>query len=418
MNKKIPLGVAAAFMIVVAGITFCITMIYSYNNFNTLVYNVKEREEMYKKLADADRKIRQNYAGAINEEQILDSLAAAYVKGLGDKYSSYLTKSEYEYKLLEKSGKLVSIGVEIEKNADGYLKVLSVLKDSPAELAAIQKDDVIISIDGVDATSLTLVKAQRMLQGEVGSKVTVVYRRDAVDETAEMQRKDLEIIYVSGRLIGTNGYIKFKDFNSKTYVQFKREVDSLINQGATSLIFDLRNVSNDSYESAVMMLNTLLPKGELGYKVDKDGNMTAFAKSDDYMVNLPMAIIVNSKTGSAAEYFALVMSEYQAANTVGVQTMGKTVIQSLIPLSDGSAYNLTVAHYLPPSKTDISDIGIRPDFEVALTQEQEQNFKDLDETSDPQLIKAIEVVNSKQIGNVAPSTSDEAGTGESGDNAE
>lgn len=407
MNKKISLGVATAFMIVVAGITFCITMIYSYNNFNTLVYNVKEREEMYKKLADADRKIRQNYAGTINEDQILDSLAAAYVKGLGDKYSSYLTKTEYEYKLLEKTGKLVSIGVELEKNTDGYLKVTSVLKNSPAEVAAIQVDDVIISIDGADVTPMSLTKAQRTLMGEVGSKVTVVYRRDAVDETVELQRKDLDVHYVEGRLIGTNGYIKFKDFNSKTYVQFKTELDRLINEGATSLIFDMRNISNDSYESATMMLNVLLPKGEIGYKVDKDGNLTSYGKSDEYMINLPMAILVNSKTGSAAEFFSLVMSEFGAANTVGTQTMGKTVIQSLIPLNDGSAYNLTVAHYLPPSKTDITDIGITPDFEIALTQEQEQNFKTLDETTDPQLIKAIEVVNSKQQNNVPSSSPEE-----------
>ncbi|MEG0691680.1 MAG: S41 family peptidase, partial [Oscillospiraceae bacterium] len=311
MNKKISLGAAIAFMVVVAGITFCITMMVSLNHFNEMVLNVKSREEMYKKLADVDRNVRQNFAGTINEEALANSLSAGYIRGLGDKYSSYLTKDEYEQKMLENSGKLVQIGVTVQKDQTGYAKITNMMKGSPAELAGMAVGDLIVSIGNTDLKAVTLLNIERLLKGEVGTKINVVYRRDGVDTQKEIQRKDMEIKYIESRLVGTNGYIKISEFNDKTYAQFKDAVDELVKQGADAFIFDLRNNNSDSIDAANSMLNMLLPAGELGTKKNNAGESTSLGTSDKYELALPMATIINGKTGNAAEYFVAVLRDFK-----------------------------------------------------------------------------------------------------------
>lgn len=397
MNKKISLGAAIAFMLVVAAITFCITMMVSLNHFNDMVLNVKAREEMYKKLADVDRNTRQNFAGKIDEEALNNAICNGYLKGIGDKYSTYLTKDEYEQRLLELSGKLVQIGINIKKDQTGYFTVMNIIKNSPASAGGIAVNDLLISIDDTDLKNITLAEAERLLKGDAGTKVKLVYRRDGVDTSKELQRKDLDVQFVSSALIGDNGYIKIDEFNEKTPDQFKKAVDSLIENGATAFLFDLRGNNSDSIDAAAKMLNTLLPSGSLGTKIDKNGKDTSLGNSDKYEIKLPMATIVNSKTGNAAEYFAAVLRDFGRSNTIGTLTLGKAVSQELIQITDGSAINITTSYILPPSKNEINGVGIKPDYEVKLTTEQEQNFATLTADTDPQIQKGIEVVNSKKV---------------------
>ena len=407
MTKKIPLGAALTFMIIVAGITFCITMMVSQNYFNTMVLNVNERAAVYKKLSDVDRESRQNYAGQIDEEVLSDSISSGYVRGLGDKYSSYLTKDEYEEILQEAAGQRVSIGVTVEKDATGYLKIKKVLAASPAEQNGLKPGDLLISIDGTDLKTQSLVNGQRLLKGQPGTKVSIVYRRDGVDTKSEIQRKELEMEFVEYRMLDTNGYIKISEFNSRTFEQFKKAVEELIRQGATGLIFDVRDNNSDSIDAANDMLDMLLPSGSLGEVVKKgqDVNLKNAAVSDKYEVALPMAVIMNGKTGCAAEYFAAVLRDFKQgteslkrAQLVGTQSMGKSALQELRPLTDGSALKLTTAHFVTPEGTDIAGTGIKPDYEVKLTTEQEQAYDQLTDDTDPQIKKAAEVVNSKKAG--------------------
>lgn len=395
MNKKISLGAAVAFMLVIAGITFCITMMVSLNYFNEKVLNVKEREEMYKKLADVDRNARQNFAGKIDEEYLENSMSAGYMRGLGDKYSSYLTKSEYEQRLLEDSGKLMQIGATVQKDLTGYFMVTKLTEASPAADAGIQVGDMFISIDGVDLKIISQVNAEQMLKGEVGTKVKLVCRRDGVDTSKELQRKDMPAQYVTTRLIGTTGYVRIDAFNDRTYSQFNSLVNSVIQQGATALVFDLRNNNSDSFESAVSMLNMLLPSGSLGTMVDGKGKSDSLGTSDKYAIDLPMVTIINAKTGNVAEYFAATLRDFSKANTIGITSYGKAVQQELIQLNDGSAINITTHYVYPPSKTELNGVGIKPDYEVKLNSDQEQSFDLFTDETDPQIQKALEVVNSK-----------------------
>ncbi len=398
MNKKISLGAAIAFMVVVAGITFCITMMVSLNHFNTMVLNVKSREEMYKKLADVDRKARQNFDGKIDEEALLDSISNGYIKGLGDKYSSYLSKNQYEQRLLDLSGKEVSIGITTVKDESGYLLVTKVINESPANKSGIQVGDHIISIEDTDLKTVNFTNAERLLKGTVGTKLKLIYRRNGVDTLLDnIIRKDIEVPCVEMELIEKNAYIKILEFNDLTYSQFKQAVDNAIKNGATGLIFDVRNNSGGTLNSVSIMLNMLLPSGDIGTKIDNNGKKTILGKSDKYEINLPMATIVNGKTASASELFVSALRDFNKANSVGTQTYGKGVMQTLIKLTDGSAINITTAHFYPPSGDKIDGVGIKPDYEVKLTTEQEKNFDILTFAEDPQIQKAIEVVNSKKI---------------------
>lgn len=396
MNKKVSLGAAIAFMIVVAGITFCITMMVSVNHFNTMVLNVKSREEMYKKLADVDREARQNFDGKIDEEYLLDSISKGYIKGLGDKYSVYLSKDEYEQRLTDLSGKEVGIGITAQKDESGYLKIIKVINHSPAQIEGIEVGDYIISIDGNDLKTLTFENAERLMNGAVGTKLSLVYRRNGVDTSRDLIRKDIEVPYVELTMIDSNGYIKISDFNDKTASQFKEAVDNAISKGATGLVFDLRNNGGGTLDSVTTMLNMLLPSGEIGTKIDNNGKKTVLGVSDKYEIDLPMVTIINGKTASASELFVAALRDFKKANSVGTLTYGKGVMQTLIKLTDGSAINITTAHFFPPSGNPIDGIGIKPEYEVKLTTEQEQRFSELTLEQDPQFQKAIEVLNSKK----------------------
>lgn len=394
MNKKISLGAAITFMAVIAAITFSITMIVSLNHFNTKVLNVKNREEMYKKIADLDREVRQNYDGIINEEALLDYISRGYIRGLDDKYSTYLSKSEYEQRLKELSGKQVGIGIDYVKDETGYVKIKKVIEGTPAANDGLLVGDYIIAINDTDLKVVTAEKITSSLLGEVGTKIKIAYRRDGVDKTVDIIRTDIQIPVVELQMLDTNGYIKITEFNNNTYSQFKEKVNSAISQGATGLIFDVRNNSNGTLDAAIPMLDTLLPPGMIASQVDNHGVETTIATSDKYEISMPMVTIINSKTASAAELFAAAIKDFGKGSSVGTTTFGKGVIQTLIKLTDGSAINLTTAHFYPPSGNPINGVGVIPDYEVKLTTEQEANFDTLTLEQDPQVAKAVEVVNS------------------------
>lgn len=400
MNKKISLGAAIAFMVVIAGITFCITMMVALNHFNQMVHNVSEREAMYNKLSNIDNEVRQNYSGAqtIDEEYLNDLIAAGYIRGIGDQYASYYTKSEYEAMLQEEKGELVSIGVRTYQDETGYVGVLSVETGSAAEQNGIQRGDLIVSIDGVDLKTISYTQAVQMLKGQVGTKCTIVYRRDGVDTTKELQRVALTPTYVTSRVIDGIGYIEIREFNDTAIEQFKEEIEKVMKDNVTGLILDVRQNNSLSIDAANEILNVLLPSHDLGYIVDTDGESKLSGTSDSYYINLPMTVLVDSSTGCAAEYFAAIMREVSDVKLIGSQTMGKSAIQEVRPLTDGSAISITVSHFLTSTQTDIEGVGLKVDYEIKLSTEQTKNPASVTDETDPHIHKAIEVLNSKTDG--------------------
>ncbi len=396
MNKKISLGAAIAFMAVVASITFCVTMLFSQDIFNKMITNVGQREEMYDKVKAIDEKIRDNYLFEIDEETLLDSLGDGMIEGLDDKYAKYLDKEEYEEKLKEDKGQLVGIGVQITYDqTSGYLNILNVYDGSPAQGVGLQKGDLIVKVDDQDLSTLPMEESTKLIQGEAGTKVKLVVRREGVDKDYEIQRKDIVIPSVSSRMIGKNGYIKISDFNDATVDQFKEAVDKMSDEGAQGLIFDLRNNGGGTLNSVLNMLDYLLPEGTIATSTNNQGKTVVLQKSDSHEINLPMTVLTNGNTASASELFTQALKDYNKAVSVGTTTYGKGVMQTTFPLSDGSAVIITTAYFNPPSGENFNGKGIKPDYEVTLTADQEKDFDNLNESNDPQLMKAIDVLNSQ-----------------------
>ncbi|MBC8571009.1 S41 family peptidase [Zongyangia hominis] len=394
MSKKISLGAAITFMIITAAVTFCIAMVFSMNNFNEKVHNVKEREAMYEKIAEVDRIVRQNYSGDIDETQLTDALAKSYIEGVGDKYGTYLSAKEYKALKESLEGKRVDVGAVFEIN-NGYLRVTQVYDDSPAQSAGLKVGDIVVKIDDTDLTMNNISDAAELIKGDAGTTVTLVVRRDNTDEPLEMTRRSVEIPTVESRLIGDKGYIRITTFNDVTPDQFDRALNSMLNGGAKSLIFDVRDNGGGTIDAAAKMLDRLLPEGPIVSAVYKNGKTEVLATSDRISIDsVPMVVLTNEKTASAAELFAQALKDYSVAKVVGTTTFGKGKMQQLFTLNDGSAINLTVADFLPPVSGSFDGVGVKPDYEVALKLEQGQSFTDLEEGEDSQLIRAIALLES------------------------
>lgn len=399
MNKKISLGATITLMIMAAAVTFSITMIYYMDVFNGKVYNLKERETMYSKLSELDRIIRANYINDIDEDALNEALADGYVIGSGDKYARYFTPEEYETYMIDLEGRVVGIGVSAEMDPSGYILIREVYEESPAAIVGLQAGDLIIKVDELDVNTETYEQASQAIRGEEGSKVNITYRRESEDTTIEVTRRKVDVPTVFSRMIDGNvGYVQVTEFNDSTSTQFSNQVDALISQGAQALIFDMRNNGGGTLTSVTKMLDKLLPEGDIVSAVYKDGTVDVLAKSDENEINLPMVVLTNNRTASAAELFTQALRDYNKAKSVGTITYGKGTMQSVKKLNDGSAVNVTVARYLPPSGISYDGEGIKPDYEVELTADMQANLGNLDETTDPQLRKALEVVTSSLRG--------------------
>ena len=394
MNKKVSLGTAVTLMAIAAALAVAITMVYSIRTFNDKLYNIKEREATYEKLAQIDKIVRSQYYGDINEKYLMDSIAKGYVQGIQDKYALYLTAEQYQLQLEETEGKTVGIGIDTICDTSGYMLVTQVYGESSAEMAGIQMNDLILQVDDVEVTAQTYEEAVAALEGEVGTKVTLVLRRDNEDqEPLELTRRKVEIPTVYYNVVDNIAYIQIAEFADATPSQFNRAIDDVIQQGALGIVFDVRSNPGGTIDSVSQVLDRLLPEGDIVSATYRDGTTEVLAVSDAQQLEMPMAVVVNEETASAAELFAQALWDYEKAKTVGVTTYGKGLMQTIYRLDDGSALDITVAKYNPPKSPNFDGVGVIPDYEVELTQEQKLMQDQLDQDTDPQLRKAQEVVN-------------------------
>ncbi len=396
MNKKVSLGAAICFMAIAAAVTFTITMYFSLNIFNSKIANVAERDEFYDKLAEIDTIVRNNYLEDIDEDELMDSVADGYMAGLDDPYSRYMNQEEYQQYQMDNAGQLVGIGVTVQLDESGYILVNSVEEGSPAENAGIQAGDLIIKVGDLDVLAAGYNEAVNAVRGEEGTKVTLTIRRNNEDIQVEAVRKLITSTTITYRMIGEDGYIKISEFDATTLNDFKNAVSDLMSQGATGLIFDVRNNPGGLLDSVAGVLDYLLPEGTIVSATNKKGDTRVLYESDADCIDLPMIVICNGETASAAELFSAALRDYQKAELVGTNTFGKGIMQTAYNLADGSAVSLTTDYYNPPSGINFHGVGLKPDYEVKLTADQELNLANLDENSDPQLQKAITVLDSEK----------------------
>ncbi|MFA9381043.1 MAG: S41 family peptidase [Acetanaerobacterium sp.] len=401
MRKKISLGAAITFMAITAAVTFSITMVISMTNFNSMVYNLKERESMYEKLSELERLVRQNYYGKIDEETLQANIAKGFLGGIDDPYAAYYTAEQYKTFSQAYAGKSVNIGAKLEKDPSGYIiitELYSSTEDADAGTGTgLAVGDLIIKVDDLDVTADTVDDALERIEGDAGTKVSLMVRREAVDTLVEVTRREVDIPSVYAKLIDTNAYIRIMEFNDNTAVQFEKAVDDMVAQGATGLIFDLRGNDGGTLAPAVEMLDKLLPEGTLVSATYKNEEIKIIAKSDPNQIYLPMMALTDGNTASAAELFVQALRDFGAGKSVGTKTFGKGSMQEQFKLNDGSAVSFTIALYNPPKGESFDGVGLQPDFEVNLTAEVAKELLALDienvsSDADAQLKKAVEVI--------------------------
>lgn len=328
------------------------------------------------------------YLEKTDEKTLEENIYKGLLQGLNDPYSVYYTKDEYDALKEETSGSYCGIGALVSQNADtGVITAINVFKGSPAEKAGMKNGDIIFKVEDKEVTGEDLNNVVAKMKGEKDTKVKInVYRtseKEYID--LEVTRDKVDVPTVEHKMLDKSkgiGYIQITQFEEVTYDQFKEALDDLKKQGMKSVIFDLRNNPGGLYDTVCEMLDDLLPEGTLVYTKDKDGNKQE-KKSDANFLDMPMVVLQNENSASASEIFAGAIQDFGAGKIVGTQSFGKGIVQSIIPLSDGSAVKLTVEKYYTPKGVNIHGKGITPDVKVEISK---------DGKKDNQLQKAIEVI--------------------------
>lgn len=408
MNKKVPLSLVVALILVAMTLTFSVTMVEAQRLFDRNMSSVQQKSVMYDKLAQMDRIARDHYYQEIDDKILYDAIADGYVRGLPDMNNRYYTDAQYQYLQAKKEGRSISIGVEVLKDqASGYMRVVKVYDGSPAMEMGIKKGDYISKIGDAPVTGYSAEKVRSTLQGEEGSTITItVISNDGTtttDQEITIQRRNFSIPAVESEMVHDIAYMHIYDFNSRTYTEFYAQYQQHVAEGAKALILDVRNNSSTDYDSVCDVLNLLLPSGTLMSGEYKDGEIKTLYTSDDVATSLPMVVLVNENTAFGAELFAMDLQGYEKAKVVGVKTAGQGTLQEIYPQQDGSAIQLTIAKVIPGPGSDkarlYDKIGIVPDFEAALTDDQKQHFYDLTVADDGQIQQAIKIAESLIRGN-------------------
>ncbi len=400
MKKKISVSLAAAIAIIAMTVTFSVTMILAMKMFDRTVSDVNEKQAMYNKLAEVDQVVRDNFYTEINDDTLYDMLATGYIAGLGDRNSRYYTAKQVIERNDIASGKLMGIGVELTKDTSGYFKVVKLYTGSPAETAGLVKGTILTKVGDTDLKSLTLDTVTGMLRGESGTSVTVTYLKDNVETAVEIQRSPFDLPLVEYQLTEDNvGYLKILSFSEDTAARLDYAINALTDQGATSLIFDLRDNADGDLAAAADCIDLLCPAGTIVSGTYRDGETRVLYTSDEKEVALPMVALTNESTSGAAELFAVSIRDFGKGKIVGATTAGKGTMQRLYSMSDGSAVSLTVAVLVPGRSESFDGVGVVPDYERVLTAEEKSAYYDFTVKDDPQILRASEVAVSLAAGN-------------------
>ena len=360
------------------------------------VSEMLEDKDVQAKVDEINKYIEYYYYFDIDPEFQEESFYDGIMNGLNDPYSVYYTKEEYEDLLEDNSGEYFGVGAVVTQDTTMKVTVVRPIKGSPAEAAGVKADDVIVEVDGTEITDQELSLVVEMIRGEKGTTAHIKVYRPSEDKYIEfeIQRAEVENVSVDYKMLDNKvGYISVTQFYENTSKEYKEAVEDLEKQGAKGLIVDLRDNPGGLLNAVVDMCAYTLDGGNIVTTKNRDGKITSsYDDKDDHSINIPMVVLVNGNSASASEIFAGAMKDTGTAKLVGTTTFGKGIVQSILPLSDGTAIKITVSKYFTPGGNDIHQIGIEPDYEVEL--EDRTNAVNLDYEDDLQLHKAEEVIKS------------------------
>ncbi|MBE6942596.1 MAG: S41 family peptidase [Ruminococcaceae bacterium] len=349
------------------------------------------------KLAELQTLIDKKYIGDVDWESVEDAAASAIVEALGDRWSYYLSAEEYVTHMEQSNNAFVGIGVSVAVRKDNQgLDVVSVTEGGPAEEAGVCPGDILIAIDGQSVIGMNTSQVRDRIRGEQGTTVTLTVLRVGERYDFTVTRRYIETPVATGKLLeGNIGLVTIENFEARCASETIAAIEALREQGAEKLIFDVRYNPGGYKNELVEVLDYLLPKGVLFRSEYYDGSVST-DHSDAAYLDMPMAVLVNGGSYSAAEFFAAALWEYEAAVVIGEQTTGKGYFQNVFKLSDGSAVGLSIGkYYTPKLGISLEGVGITPDVLVEIkNSEIAQGIYNgtLDPMEDPQILAAIGVL--------------------------
>ena len=348
------------------------------------------------KLDRLENLIQERYIGEADGEAMEDAAAAAMVKATGDRWSYYIPASQYEAHKEQSENAYVGIGITIQQAEDGSgFLIVMVNQNGPAQEAGVQVNDLLIAVEDQDVREMTADQVRELIRGEAGTKVSLTVMRQGEHQTLAVERRRIESAVATGQMLADGiGLVKISNFDERCASESIAAVQKLQKEGAKKIIFDVRNNPGGYAEELVKLLDYLLPEGDLFRSVSYDGTEKVDT-SDADCLDIPMAVLINGSSYSAAEFFAAALQEYQAATIVGEPTVGKGVYQTTISLGDGSAVALSTGKYFTPKGNSLTDVGVIPDVRVDVDEETAEKiyYGTLGYADDLQIQAAIQVLN-------------------------
>ena len=371
------IGAVSAFMAVILLIlsvaAVCIAKGYIHIGVNGDVYIQSDAvtdsdgigSEVEGKLNAIDSVLESFYFGDVDDETAKDNIYKAYLSSYGDKYTMYYTADEYKALKESTNGKFYGIGAVCQLSGEGGVLLVDVYDNGAGYQAGLRSGDRVVNVDGRDITGMELSSAVALIKGDKGTSVTLEVIRGTERLTFSAVRDAVEAKTVSYTLLHNNmRYLSISQFEEVTTKQFKAAVEDLQSQGMKGLVIDIRNNPGGLLDTVVGMLKYMLPDGLIVYTEDKQGNRKEYKGQDNDEFNLPLAVIVNGNSASASEIFAGAIQDYGKGTIIGTQTYGKGIVQTVKPLTDGSAIKFTIAKYFTPKGQDIHGKGVTPDMVV------------------------------------------------------
>lgn len=392
MNKRISLGLAISLVAIGCAITFILTWTVSLNNYNSKIASTEKYEGVYQKLKEMDFTVRGNYIGTIDNEALEGAIINGYINGIGDRYATYMTADLYYDYQQTNSGVINGAGFESEEDGSGYLKITKVYKSSSADVNGVKVGDMITAIDGKSLLSMSADTAFKRISGDVGTKLSLSLVSDGEEHSVTLIRQQIDVESVTYKMLKDKiGYIKITSFNVKTPEQFSSALNSLNASGAKAFVFDVRHNDGGLMSAVKPILNRLIPAAAAATAEYTNGVRKTLIETDsEESVTLPITVLTDNVTSSAAEVFAVALRDEQGALLVGTQTAGKAALQSTYEFSDGSALILTTANIIPSKSEKFDGVGLKPDYIIELSTD--ISYETMSQEADTQLQKAIEIL--------------------------
>ena len=364
----------------------------------TMQLTYREQTPAEAKTAEIGAYLDRFFIDDYDEEKLADAAASAMVEATGDRWSYYLTaeeKSSYDEQM---QNAYVGIGVTITAQEElGGMRIEAVTAGGPAEEAGLLTGDIITEVEGEKTLDLGMTGTRTKVRGEEGTFVTLTILRGEESFPVSVERRSIQTPVATYEMLdGQIGYIKIANFDTRCAEETNAAMDELIAQDAKALIFDVRNNGGGYKNELVKALDKILPEGILFQSEDYQGSKQ-IDRSDADCIDLPMAVLVNQDSYSAAEFFAAAIQEYDWGTVVGTKTVGKGNFQTAFTLSDGSMLNLSIGKYYTPQGRSLTDTGITPDVEIALSDEDGAKlyYGQLEKADDAQLQAAIREITQK-----------------------